>query len=563
VIIDKKELQSALAALAKLPEYNPGPVLQIDIEGNIVLANQAARNLFGTEALAGLSWFEVCPGASHSDWNEITESTGPVAHEAVIGEHIFTFTFVRSDEADIVYVYGNDETAIRKAQHELAAQAAQLREVARFPEMNPGPVLRLDMSGNVLLANAAARKILGENIVRYSWKATLPGMDDGLWNRIISSAEPIPIEARVANGDYVFSHRYDHQSQLVFVFGSDITYQKNTERALIQSEKMATLGTLAAGVAHELNNPAAATRRAAKHLEQAFATVQNAHLRLDTTMISVERQQMMRELEDLARTSANRISELDPLTRSDKEQQLEEWLDDHSIPDAYDLAPSLVGMTVDLKRLSRMQGVFADSFHALLQWLTGLYQVFTLSNEINQGSSRISEIVGALKNYSYLGQAPVQAVNIHEGIDNTLVILRNKLKRGINVKREYSVELPTIMAYGSELNQVWTNLLDNATDAMNGNGEITIETYRDGNFVVVEIEDNGPGIPIEIQSRIFDPFFTTKEPGKGTGLGLATTYGIVTEKHAGKIEVKSRPGSTTFIVRLPIDGVKAQTPSTQ
>ena len=177
----------------------------------------------------------------------------------------------------------------------------------------------------------------------------------------------------------------------------------------------------------------------------------------------------------------------------------------------------------------------------------------SLLHEINEGSSRISEIVVALKNYSFLGQAPVQQVDIHEGINNTLVILRSKLKMGIRVQCEYAADLPKIVAYGSELNQVWTNILDNAIDALKGEGQITIRTKRENSGIAVEIEDNGPGIPTEIQSRIFDPFFTTKQPGKGTGLGLSTSYGIVTEKHGGQLLVESRPGCTKFIIKLPIN----------
>jgi signal transduction histidine kinase len=184
--------------------------------------------------------------------------------------------------------------------------------------------------------------------------------------------------------------------------------------------------------------------------------------------------------------------------------------------------------------------------------------VHALANEIGQGSGRISEIVQAMKTYSYLGQAPVQAVDVHEALDSTLVILRNKLKTGIEVHREYEPNLPAVAAYGSELNQVWTNLLDNAADAMGGHGNVIIRTRLDGDHVVVEIEDDGPGVPEGIQHQVFDPFFTTKEPGKGTGLGLSTSYSIVTEKHHGLMTLHSRPGSTTFSVRLPIDAPRQE-----
>jgi signal transduction histidine kinase len=224
----------------------------------------------------------------------------------------------------------------------------------------------------------------------------------------------------------------------------------------------------------------------------------------------------------------------------------------YSIEEAWKLAPSLAGQGLDSEELNRLASTVGDkALPSVLNWAASAFPVYSLLHEIGQGSGRVSEIVGALRSYSYLGQAPVQEVNLHEGLDNTLIILRNKLKKGITVKRDYSSDVPAITAFGSELNQVWTNLIDNAADAVNGNGEITIRTRRLDDSAVVEIEDNGPGIPEATQARIFDPFFTTKEPGKGTGLGLSTSYSIVTEKHQGKIAVESRPGFTRFTVKLP------------
>ena len=188
----------------------------------------------------------------------------------------------------------------------------------------------------------------------------------------------------------------------------------------------------------------------------------------------------------------------------------------------------------------------------MLTWLSRVFPVYILTNEIHQGAGRISEIVGALKSYSFLGQAPIQAVDLRMGLDNTLVILRNKMKKGVTVQREYDETLAPVEAYGSELNQVWTNLLDNAVDAMKGSGTITIRTRCEDGCAVVEIEDDGPGIPPEVQPRVFEPFYTTKEPGKGTGLGLATTQTIVEKKHRGQIAVRSQPGRTVFTVRLPM-----------
>jgi signal transduction histidine kinase len=327
------------------------------------------------------------------------------------------------------------------------------------------------------------------------------------------------------------------------------------EMMLRQSEKMATLGTLTAGIAHELNNPAAATRRAADQLGAMASRLEAAGERLRAAPLPPAAQQALRTLAQQARERAAAPSDLDALGRSDREAAVEDWLVAHAVEDAWEFAPSLVGQGLDPAGLDRLAAVFGkEALPAALEWAASLYPVYALLNEIGEGSSRISEIVGALKSYAYLGQAPVQSVDLREGLDNTLVILRGKLKAGVSVHREYAEDLPRVPAYGSELNQVWTNLIDNAADAMGGKGHITIRTRRQDGWAVVEIEDDGPGIPEEIQPRIFDPFFTTKAPGAGTGLGLSTSYAIVARNHRGQLRVESRPGRTLFTVRLPLEG---------
>jgi signal transduction histidine kinase len=206
--------------------------------------------------------------------------------------------------------------------------------------------------------------------------------------------------------------------------------------------------------------------------------------------------------------------------------------------------------TTDLAALRQTFSV--QQLPAVVAWLGQTYTVYSLLEEIAQGTGRIVDLVKALKTYTYLDRAPVQAVDVQEGLDSTLVMLRSKLKGGITVRREYAPDLPHIQAYASELNQVWTNIIDNAADAMEGKGEIVLRTRREGKWVVVEIEDNGPGIPEAIQPKVFDPFFTTKSPGAGTGLGLNISHNIIAQKHGGTIALTSQPGKTRFVVKLPI-----------
>ena len=323
---------------------------------------------------------------------------------------------------------------------------------------------------------------------------------------------------------------------------------------LIIQEKMASLGKLSAGMAHELNNPAAAAQRGAAQLQKTFYQLQGIQLRMGEQKLEGRE---LEKLVDLYRDTRERISrqvELSALARSDLETDLERWLAKRGIEVSGDLVPALVSLAYDGEQLEALEEEFPAGFFPLVvEWLSCMYAINSLVSEIGLSTGRIAEIVKALKTYTYMDRAPVQPVDIREGLDNTLVILHNKLKKGVTVVREYEDDLPVIQAWGSELNQVWTNIIDNAIDAMDGDGTLTIRARRDDPWLVVEIEDTGPGIPKEIQSSIFDPFFTTKAPGEGTGLGLNISRNLVVQKHHGKISVTSKPGSTCFSVRLPID----------
>jgi signal transduction histidine kinase len=321
---------------------------------------------------------------------------------------------------------------------------------------------------------------------------------------------------------------------------------------LRQSEKLATLGKLSAGMAHELNNPASAAQRGAVHLGLAFKQLQQIYLEMGALDLSKDQLATLLSLDRLAQQRVKEPIEFDALARSDRELALETWLEDQGVENAWDVAPALVGLDCDEDELKSLAADFNPAqFQIVIAWLRNIYTIYSLMEEIEQGAGRISEIVKALKEYTYLDQAPRQSVNLHEGLNNTLVILRSKLDQHINVHRQYDPDLPNIEAYGSELNQVWTNMIDNAIDAVDGGGDITLRTCYDDEWVYVEIEDNGIGIPEDIQPNLFDPFFTTKEPGKGTGMGLNISHNIVVKKHQGGIEVRSEPGNTCFSVRLP------------
>jgi signal transduction histidine kinase/predicted CoA-binding protein len=332
---------------------------------------------------------------------------------------------------------------------------------------------------------------------------------------------------------------------------------RSTELMLRQSEKMAQLGTLTAGIAHELNNPAAAAQRGTSQLNTEIENLLESQIALSKLSLSQENWEQLDNLTGVIRGRASQQVDIDALERSDREFEVEDWLNSHNIPDAWKFAPTIVDLGFSDVQLDNLADQFsADQLGKVIAWMGASFNSFSLLEEINQGSERISEIVKSLKSYVYLDQAPVQAVDIHEGINNTLVMLRHKLKEGIEVKRDYAEGIPPIQAYGSELNQVWTNIIDNAIDAMNGKGEINITTRQEGDWVIVDLEDNGPGIPEEIQEEVFSPFFTTKAVGKGTGLGLNISYKII-EKHAGEVKVFSKPGKTRFQVSLPVDFSKA------
>ena len=318
-----------------------------------------------------------------------------------------------------------------------------------------------------------------------------------------------------------------------------------------QTEKLAALGKISAGLAHELNNPAAAARRAVGSLREAFQSFRTAAARLDQHALTARQRAAVpiveRELAERAAATAN----LDSLDRSDCEEAVAACLERHGVPRAWEMAPALVDAGCEAAWFDRVVAqVPAEALTDLLARITASLTISSLLGEIENSSGRISELVRAIKEYTYMDQGPEQEVDVHQGLESTLLMLRHRTKHGITTKLDFDRTLPKICARGSELNQVWTNLIDNAIDAMQGKGELRIRTARELDRLLVEIGDNGPGIPADVRERLFEPFFTTKGVGKGTGLGLETAARIVRD-HRGEITVESAPGDTRFQIRLP------------
>lgn len=325
---------------------------------------------------------------------------------------------------------------------------------------------------------------------------------------------------------------------------------RETTRMEQQRDRLASLGKLSAGLAHELNNPASSAKRAVGQLREVLKKIRDASHELGRRDLTSAQKSEIEKLE-ASFVQHNEVP-LDPLTLSDLEGQIDSLLRSHGQNDLWQLAADLARKNIKPEALESLFATLdAETARAALVRIAASVEVASLLNEIESGTSRISDLVRAIKEYTYMDQTPVQNVDVVKSLETTLTILNHKLKRGVVVEREYQRVPLLVNSFGSELNQVWTNIIDNAIDAMGGKGELRVRTYRDDNCVVVEIADNGPGIPPSIRSHIFEPFFTTKGVGEGTGLGLDTALRIV-KKHRGSIEVSSKPGDTRFQVWLPL-----------
>jgi signal transduction histidine kinase len=329
---------------------------------------------------------------------------------------------------------------------------------------------------------------------------------------------------------------------------------QNVQQTVAQRERLLALGSLSAGLTHELNNPAAAAVRATSSLRDRVAGMRH---KLGLIAMGPYDRETLATLIRCQEDAVERVAKAAPMTpmeASDREDEIVDWLEAHDIAGGWDIAPTFVQAGLDVPWLDQVAAtVDQQTLEGAVRWLNYTLESELLMNEIEDSTTRISTLVAAAKQYSQMDRAPFQTVDVHELLDSTLLMLGRKIGDKITVVKEYDRSLPPVPAYAAELNQVWTNLIDNAVAAMEGEGTLTIRTDRDDGWAVISICDNGPGVPEDIRARIFEPFFTTKPVGEGTGLGLDISWRIVINKHHGDLSLESVPGDTRFIVRLPLD----------
>jgi signal transduction histidine kinase len=317
--------------------------------------------------------------------------------------------------------------------------------------------------------------------------------------------------------------------------------------------RLISLGTLAAGLAHELNNPAAAAKSTSADLRTVLDRLVALVGWFAGGRLTAEQVRTVLNLQSEAAARSLSVPRLSAIETGRREEEIGDWLEEHDVANPWDLASTFVAAGLDLPWLDSVaDSLGSEGLSGALNWVADTLLATEFLDQIDDAVTRISRLVSAIKDYSYMDRSPEQEIDIHDGIEKTMVILGHKLRSGVEVIREYDDTLPRALADGSELNQVWTNLIDNAIDAMDGQGKLHIRTRREAENILVEIADEGPGISPELASRIFDPFFTTKDVGKGTGLGLDIVRRIIVDRYRGEVTVESVPGDTRFLVRIPI-----------
>jgi signal transduction histidine kinase len=433
---------------------------------------------------------------------------------------------------------------------------AQLREapvgeiLAEQGEPAPGVQLILEGTAQTLIADRGSVEPVGRQIAP-TWFGAISAMTEGSTGVRTLAETPCRI-ALIAPQD--FRRLALEQPAVHRRVMRQIAPVMSRITAVEQSrERLTSLGTMAAGLAHELNNPAAAARRAAAQLVEALEVIGATLGHFVEAGIERSDAQELVGLQREALARAERLTALGALDAADAEDALLERLQELGITDAWKLAEPLAAAGVEEAWLAQVAGYAGDALGAALEWVAASLTARSLATELQESAQRMSELVGAVKSYAYMDRGELVEVDLHEGLETTLTVLAHKLKgSSIELVRDYDRNLPHLTVRGSELNQVWTNLLDNAIEALGQSGTITIRTRREGACAIVEIADDGPGIPPDIQGRVFDSFFTTKDVGVGTGLGLATARRIVADRHDGSLTMTSEPGRTVFGVSLPI-----------
>jgi signal transduction histidine kinase len=347
-----------------------------------------------------------------------------------------------------------------------------------------------------------------------------------------------------------FRHWYPMAAHLLEGFATQAMSSRDT---IERHERLVALGAVTAGLTHELNNPVAAVMRATARLREMLAEMREKLGLLVQAQLPGDRLEAVADLAARALASRRDAPNLSPIEASDREDEVADWLTDHGIVDGWDIAPTLVAAGLGIDWLEELVKVTPPPHLEYgLSYPVRAIESDNLLDEITDGAERISGLLAAARQYTQMDRAPLQTFDVHDGLDATLTMLSHKLGEDVKVVREYDRRLPPMVAYPAELNQVWTNLIDNAIDAMGGRGTLTVRTRAEGERLAVEIGDTGPGVPEKIRTRVFEPFFTTKDIGKGTGLGLDIAWRIVVGRHGGEIRLESETGDTWFVVVLPV-----------
>jgi signal transduction histidine kinase len=429
-----------------------------------------------------------------------------------------------------------------------------------YREGDPATCFYVLVEGTVVLSRRS-----GEEDVEVE-RTSRPGVYAGAWHAYLGDRMPqvynnslrvtVPSRFYVLDGEKLSALMREWFPMALHLLEGLFFGNRNIQQAVSQRERLLALGSLSAGLTHELNNPAAAAVRATATLRERVAGMRSKLGIIAAGLYDRADLETLMRLQEDAADRVGKAPELSPLETGDAEDEVGEWISDQGISGGWDIAPNFVAAGIDVEWLDRVKASVPPAIlESAIRWLNYTVETELLMNEIADSTTRVSTLVGAAKQYSQMDRAPYQTVDVHELLKSTLIMLHGKFGDGVTLVKDFDRSLPRISVYAAELNQVWTNLIDNAIQAMSGHGTLTVRTGREGNRLLVEIGDTGPGIPAEIRSRIFEPFFTTKAVGEGTGLGLDISWRIVVNRHHGDLRVVSSPGDTRFQVLLPFDAL--------